>query len=281
MLLICSGYFFTILSIFGVRVHFANPRELSRFIRRIKPTYASMDSREAALQSFWHEFAGITWSKAKLRTLAAIIGNLWTVFKVKVSFSIASFIKHSAVSWSGVAWRITIAGALFSFNVWFWWSSFISSWDSTNTPSCYGQVYFFGKRSLKDATITTFFKVSSIILLVPVAFLASVLYNIVLAMVYFTRDFLYRHMVVHLVELANPDAWNKFSDKKKLAFGFSAALFVLPGLSPLSHMLKVMLEPVTSNKFRTVQQRGHTLTARSRFWIRSESRHRGGITEIR
>jgi len=107
---------------------------------------------------------------------------------------------------------------------------------------------------LKDNTVAMFFKTSSIILIVPVAFLVSVLYTIVSAMGRFTQDFMNRHIVVNLVELVKPGAWNNFSDKRKQAFGLIFALKGGLGLNPGSAILDIMLEPVTDNKFWTMNK---------------------------
>jgi len=60
MLLICFGYFFTILSLFGVRVQFANPKDLSKLLSRLKPTNTTLDTRAADWENLWTQFAGIS-----------------------------------------------------------------------------------------------------------------------------------------------------------------------------------------------------------------------------
>ena len=254
MLLICFGYFFTVLSIFGLRVHFANPNELSKLLHRLRPNGAYLHSIATEWRLFWAQYAETTLSKAPTRMVAASVLDVWKIFRIRVSFGIASFIKHPAVSWAGVAWRISIAGILFLFNLLFWWSAFKNPGDTNTAALCYGEAYFFGERSLDSWTVTVFFRVSSILLFIPVAFLASVLINIILAMWRFTRDVLFRKVIVGLVELMKPGAWDRLSDRRKLIFGITLAMGGAPGTNPLSTILDVMLETVTDNKFWTINK---------------------------
>jgi len=255
MLLICFGYFFTVLSFLGVRVYWSHPAELSLFLQHIKPTREFWKNRAQDINRFWNNFT--LWEVAPKRTMVAILLDLLKIMTLGITIGAASYIRHPAVSWSGVAWRSLVGSTLLGFNLWFWWSSFIPSWQDANDPSCYAQLYFFGRRSFGDETLTTFFKACSIILAVPIFSLLCMCFNVLLAIFRFANQFLCRHCCINLIETATHLSWDSLPVRVKQSIGVISTIMVGPFISlgpDTSAVLDIMLEDRTPNKFWTINK---------------------------
>jgi hypothetical protein len=252
MLLICSGYFFTVLSFLGLRMHFSSPKRLARFIQRMIPSPNFLESRRKDWKTFLENLTQTSKESAPMKTYIALFLDIVKLVTMKVSFRTAAYVRYPAVSWSGVAWRSFIASFLFGYSIWFWFSNWLAI--TRNRSSCSPTLYLFGRRSLNDMNIN-FFRASTIILAVPILFLLLIFAVILIALLQFTRDFVFRHGVISVMEAVKAGSWDRLPEKSKQGVGLILAIlpnFIVPFDSP--HFLDVLLEPYSESKFWTLKK---------------------------
>lgn len=195
MLLICLGYFFTVLSFLGIRLYFLKTASTAKAINEFKgwrvSWYASRKRRSKRMLDIGKAIRADIAGKGVLEILKVTLGAPMTT-TLGMSFTSASSVKHRAVSWSGVVWRTTIASMVASINIYLWWSPWRSQRNVVDPSHCDALVFFFGRQEMSPAMIT-FFKVASIIVAVPIFYLFLVLYQVLSAMLQLTNEVVLHH----------------------------------------------------------------------------------------
>jgi hypothetical protein len=189
-----------------------------------------------------------------MKTFIAELLDIVKLVTVKVSLSTAAYVRYPAVSWSRVAWRSFIASFVFGYSVWFWFSNWLITTRIADNSLCSPRLYFFGRRSLNDTNIN-FFRASIIILAVPIFFLLLIFTVILLALIRFTRDFLFRHGVISVMEAVKAGSWDELPEEAKQGIGL---MCVIQGGSigtfAWTGILDVLLEPYSESKFWTLNK---------------------------
>lgn len=242
MLLICFGFFFTVLSFLGIRLYFLTPASIAKTIEGVRRSCVSgYGSRKGRWKRTVHSVVALMVDTTGEGVLGAALGAA-KMFTLDISFTSASSVKHRALSWSGVVWRTAIASIVASINIYLWWSPWRSLQNAADATQCDTLVYFFGRQELSPAMIT-FFKVASIVLAVPIFYLFIVLYQILLVMLRLTYE-----VVLHRIfgstfgDSRLFRSWDKLPEPlKKYFFGTVFVPMSPIGFSPLLDILEAYL----------------------------------------
>ena len=245
MLLICFGFFFTVLSFLGIRLYFLTAASIAKMFKRawtsLNSWYASRKGRGKRVFHSMKAALADTGSTGARGLLEVTLSAL-KMLTLDMSFTSASSVKHHSLSWSGVLWRTAIASMVASVNIYLWWSPWRLHRNATDVTQCDTLVYFFGRQELSP-TMVTFFKTASIILAVPIFYLFLVLFVVLRAMLRLTRDVvLHRLFGSTFGDTRLFASWNKLPEPVKKYF-FSGSFFPTTpfGFSPLLDILEVYL----------------------------------------
>lgn len=163
MFSICFGFYFTVLSIFGFRIHFLRPESVREFAHEFLHTDMG---RHAVKQNVKRGARSIT-------TALSMFRGIVTPFKI--SFTSAAFGKHYSLSWTGIAWRSGIASLVCCLNIYFWFNGFDARDDQSSLDDCGYAVFLFASFRL-DSAAQTAFKVLAIILSIVPFYIIYVAY---------------------------------------------------------------------------------------------------------
>lgn len=246
MLLICFGYFSTVLSLLGIRLRFLTPASTAKTIQLFRgwcvSWYASRKGRSKRMLDNVRAVMADTDGRGPLGIFKVTLSAL-EIITLGVSFTSASSVKHRAVSWSGVVWRTTIASMVASINIYLWWSPWRSQQNADNPGHCDDLVFFFGRQELSP-TIITFFKVVSVILAVPIFYLFLVLYQVVSAILQLTHDVTMHHFFGSALRDSRLfRSWDKLPEPMR-KYIISSAFLPMPfnGLRPWHNILEAYLD---------------------------------------
>lgn len=246
MLLICFGFYFTVLSFLGVRLYFMTPASIAKMFKKVRRSWVEWyDSRKGRWKRIRDSVIAIVADRDGLGSGAPIevILSTMKLITLGLSFTTASSVKHYALSWSGVVWRTAIASMVASINIYLWWAPWRSHQNAADATHCEASVFFFGRQEMSP-TMVTFFKVASIILAVPIFYLFIVLYQVLVVMFQLTQE-----VVFHRIFKSRFGdgrlfrSWNKLPDPvKKYLFSRAFVPATPVGLSPLIDILGAYLD---------------------------------------
>ena len=242
MLLICFGFFFTVLSFLGIRLYFLTPASIAKTIKGVRRSWVSWyASRKGRWKRTVHSVVALMVDTTGMGVLGAALSAA-KMFTLGISFTTASSVKHRALSWSGVVWRTAIASMVASINIYLWWSPWRLHQYVADATQCDTLVYFFGRQQLSSAMIT-FFKIASIVLAVPIFYLFIVLYQVLSVMLQLTYE-----VVLHRIfgsTFGNSRlfrSWNKLPEPlKKYFFGTVFVPLSPIGFNPLLDIVEAYL----------------------------------------
>lgn len=246
MLLICFGYFFTVLSFLGIRLYLLTPASIAKTIRMFRgwcvSWYASRKGRSKRMLDSVRSVMADTDGRGPIGIFKVTLTALTTT-TLGVSFTSASSVKHRAVSWSGVVWRTTIAAMVASTNIYLWWSPWRSQRNVFDPSHCEALVFFFGRQEMSP-TMITFFEVVSVILAVPIFYLFLVLYQVVSAILQLTHDVAVHHFFGSTLRGNRLfRSWDKLPEPMR-RYIISSAFLPMPfnGLRPWHNILEAYLD---------------------------------------
>jgi hypothetical protein len=173
LLLLSSGFFCTVLSVLGLRLHLLQPSALGpfrhAFWKAVNRALEFLDASEADDESVVELLYAITelwwfqrWPRKMPRRQTSSKTEL-----ARINFRSASDIRHYALSWAGVVVRSLVGCFLAILCLLTWWSS--SKATADRTDPCVTTVYFFGPQDL-SGSLFVFFRVATILLTIPVGF---------------------------------------------------------------------------------------------------------------
>jgi len=110
-----------------------------------------------------------------------------------------SFLKHRALSWSGLTWRAIIYAAVAVVNLWFWFSR----GTLPTAKTCYPIVFFFSRQKL-EGSIVIFFKVVGIIFCVYAGIISLILAVFALKFVQYIYFSFYQRATYDALETVRP-----------------------------------------------------------------------------
>ena len=208
MLQFSFGYFFTTMSIIGVRVQVMSPRRLAELLdslfavrRRVRESLIGqpfLNSKREKAEDKKQRGRILAW-------LYHVVGFMH-VYSLNIPMAAISFLKPSVLSWSGVLWRTIIAGMVSGFNIWFWFYGI--DYLHTGQP-CVTEVFIFSKLTL-EGPLLGFFKSVGVIFAVPALFLFAYLGIIALRLFIFFAVCVYREIIFDTVESIEPGRVEKF-----------------------------------------------------------------------
>jgi hypothetical protein len=205
MLLLSSGFVFTVLSFLGLRLHFLRPSTLRKFRSKVV----------AAWKDFCDNLkAGVHNRRDQIR-FTRIIGLLIhsTSTVLTLGFKSGSGFKHPALSWAGVAIRCATGTILGFLSVYAWWQyphQALPDSDDFCTPT----FFFFGPRK-GAGNMLVFFKTIAIILLVPVGFSSYLCVMFSVRILALGEDWVGRYVVIKTAEAFSPGSWDALSSEKR------------------------------------------------------------------
>lgn len=209
MLLLSSGFVFTVLSILGLRLHFLQPLTLKLFRKR------------------WHDSRKQSQTQGKegrlARAIRAILPDPEPVLKkhlMEFSFRAASGVKHPSLSWAGVVVRSATVSLLAALSTWVWFKHDARYSTDDNDNGCENTLFFFGVRK-PTGDLLRFFRVASVALAVVPTGLLIVSAAFTLKFVIFGELWLARHAAAKFFGKEN---WNKLGNREKQALGIRLAL---------------------------------------------------------
>lgn len=164
MFSICFGFYFTVLSIFGFRLHFLQPETVREFAHEF--LHVDM-GQQAIVQNFKRLQA-----QRSVTAAVSMCRGLLTPFKI--SFTSAAFGKHYSLSWTGIVWRSGIASLVCGLNIYFWFYA-LDSQKGALLGDCGYEVFLFAPFRL-DGAAQTAFKVLSIMLSIVPFYVVYVTY---------------------------------------------------------------------------------------------------------
>ena len=174
MLLICYGYFMTVLNMFGFRIRLLSPVHLPKLMKTLEEAFRACSRFSHQTLASWSDRFDIFLKELSLeQPVLAYLKFFWNpaIDTVTVPLKAASSMKHDSFSWGGVAWRVAIASAVYSSSIWYWFGNWRSARASANEEDCNTQVFLFGLRSLESHTVT-FFRTVTIAMAIPMLWLA-------------------------------------------------------------------------------------------------------------
>jgi len=210
LLLLSSGFFCTVLSFLGLRLHFLQPSALRAFRHA---------SRDAFRQVLDFVTAPLTEPHHHNSMWCGLL--LYRQFRSKrkvfhISFRSISEIRHHALSWAGVVVRSAVGCFLATLCLITWSTSPRAAPDGKD--SCGTIVYFFGTRDL-SGSMFAFFRVATIILLIPVGGLCLYSSKSLIGLIGHSKDWLVRYGIIRASEMVSPGAWDRLEERKKIAVG--------------------------------------------------------------
>jgi hypothetical protein len=222
MIMICFGFYFTVLSSLGIRIFFLDPEKLALFLGEVKETLEPWLTNGTKWKDLRHRFQGLMNNSASWRRLDGL-KEITKLMTITFSFNAASFVKHPSLSWAGVMWRAAIASLVAVLNIWLWFSPWMTQHETRDDGSlCIPSVYFFGQQAL-SGTISIFFKVSAVILAIPAFFLFLLFMKVAESLLTFTYDFLLRRTTISLVERGTAIPWDKLPERTKRMIGLAVS----------------------------------------------------------
>ena len=216
MLQFCFGYFFTTMSIVGVRLQAMTPRRLAALMdavasvpRRLRESLIAQPflrppptARESLQRAARRQQRG-----AVAAWLYHAVGFLH-VYSLNVPMATISFLKPKVLSWSGVLWRTGIAGMVSAFNIWFWYYGL--DWLARDRPpGCVPQAFMFAEIPLSGHYLGLM-KAGGILVAIPAFFLVVYLGLISLRLAVFFAVCIYREIIYRTVETIEPGSFEKF-----------------------------------------------------------------------
>jgi hypothetical protein len=218
MLLLSSGFVFTVLSFLGLRLHFLRPSTTRTFrgnlCTTIKNLVATFRSLGAALKDLIISLTNAQGVRAKQQSpLIATIKRL--VKSAHLTFGLKSFskLKHPALSWAGVVARCAIGTFSAVVGILVWWE-----YSTQPLPDgagfCIPTFFFFGVRS-GTGSMLWFFRIAAILLTIPVAYPLGFAISFLLEFGTMGEDWLLRYGIIKMAETIKPGAWDSLSDDEK------------------------------------------------------------------
>lgn len=200
LLLLSSGFFCTVLSFLGLRLHFLQPSALRAFHRALRKTLRRVLPLMFKLPETNDE-TDESWSNIGL---------------LRISFRSASKIRHHALSWAGVILRSSVGCFLAILCLLTSWSTPKATAD--RAEPCVTTVFFFGPRDL-SGSLYMFFRASTILLTIPVGCLFLFFLVLLARLVGHGKDWLLRYGVIGLSEAVSPGTWDRLGRREKIILG--------------------------------------------------------------
>jgi hypothetical protein len=216
LLLLSWGFFCTVLSFLGLRLRLLRPSSLKPFRQALIPMLASP-----------------TTYPPRLSPLSGLKVNPWILFRtrLRISFQPNSKFRHWALSWAGVIVRSAIGYFLAVLSLLTWWEN--PATTAERADPCVTTVCFFGSRDL-SGSLFAFFRVATIILTIPAAWLFLVSLQLVMRLMCHAGDWYVRYWVIRASEFVSPGAWDRLDGDKKIALGALVGFWTNP-LAVLSY----------------------------------------------
>lgn len=213
MLLLSSGFVFTVLSFLGTRLHLLRASGAMQYRNNLSATIkAILDGLGNLAAAFQDIF---TFSAPPSNPLRIKFKRLVTSASMSFGLRSVSGFKHPALSWAGVVARCTVGTFLATASLLAWWRYPPQS-PSDDGGSCAPIFFFFGSRN-GASSLLLFFKVTAILLAIPVSYLFLFFGNFVLMFCQLSKDWFARWGAIKMVETISPGAWDGFSEQKKEA----------------------------------------------------------------
>lgn len=213
MLLLSSGFVFTVLSFLGTRLHLLQASGARQYRNNLSATIkAILDALGNLAAAFKDIF---TFSAPPRGPLRIKVKRLVTSASMSFGLESVSGFKHPALSWAGVVARCTVGTFLATVSLLAWWR-YPPQPRSDDGGSCAPTFFFFGSRN-GAGSLLLFFKVTAILLAIPVGYLFLFFGNFVLMFCHLSKDWFTRWGVIKMVETISPGAWDGFSEQKKQA----------------------------------------------------------------
>jgi hypothetical protein len=255
MLLLSSGFVFTVLSFLGVRLHLLRPSSTRQFrdtisiiIKNLVTTLDGLDTaiRDPSGSSIAGSESGVNHWLPSTTMIKRLLKGAHMTFGLK---SISS-LKHPALSWAGGVARCLTGTFLAVVSILVWWKYSTQSLPSGGGP-CTPVFFFFGVRT-STGSMLWFFRVAAILLAAPVAYSLSIALLFMLEFANLGGDWIYRYGIIKATETIKPGAWDALSDEEKQSLRallrpnmrVSAAQPLRLGadVRPLLHLLRSIIE---------------------------------------
>jgi hypothetical protein len=195
LLLLSSGFFCTVLSVLGLRLHLLQPSALRAFRHAFWKAVDWAPEFWSALEPVVDLLHAITelWWYRQMR--ASQMPRRQTSSKKEgINLRSASDIRHYALSWAGVVVRSLVGCFLAILCSLTWWSS--SKATADRTDPCVTTVYFFGPQDL-SGSLFVFFRVATILLTIPVGCLLLLIMFVLARLVDHSSDWIDRYEDFH------------------------------------------------------------------------------------
>jgi hypothetical protein len=207
------GYFFTTMSIIGVRLQLMSPARMAELLDALAKVPERL--RESFIGQPFFERRGSAEKQKKVRGSFATrflkLAGFLHVYSLNVPMAAISFLKPAVLSWSGVLWRTVIAGMVSGFNLWFWYYGL--DYLTPGQP-CVTEVFLFAQLPLQGHLIG-FFKALGIIFGFPAFFLCIYLGFIAIRLAIFFAVCVYREFIFRTAESIEPGFVEKFQGTLK------------------------------------------------------------------
>jgi hypothetical protein len=218
MLLLSSGFVFTVLSFLGIRLHFLRPSSTRRFretlstiFKNLMTTFASLEV--AVLDLIVASVPERTVRAKQRHPFITTVKRL--VLSAHMTFGLKSIseLKHPALSWAGVVGRCAIGTFSAVVSILVWWQYSTQSLPN-GAGSCTPIFFFFGLRS-GTGSMLWFFRVAAILLTFPVAYPLNFALSFMSEFGTLGGDWLFRYRIIKMAEAIKPGSWDTLSDEEK------------------------------------------------------------------
>lgn len=214
LLLMSSGFVFTVLSFLGLRLQFLQPsssmafrKTVSRGLKKLSTTSALPDRQQSQHNQYVSGLLPVT-HKFVLKLVPGL----------QHSFGLSSFsgLKHTSLSWAGVMARSTVGTLLAILSILAWWK-YAGETTFDSVSPCVQRIYFFGTREIRGASdsLLWFFKIMAILLAIPVGYLSLLSVLLVREIVYMSEDYLRQRGIVKISSFLAPLLWDPLSERTK------------------------------------------------------------------
>jgi hypothetical protein len=218
MLLLSSGFVFTVLSCLGLRLHFLQPSSTKQFRENLCSTFKSLmttlKSVDTAIDDIIDSHISVRGVRAEQRPpLLPTIKRLLLSAHMTFGLKSISKLKHPALSWAGFVARCAIGTFSAVVSILVWWNYSTQSFPDGDGP-CTPVFFFFGSRS-GTGSMLWFFRVAAILLTFPVAYPLNFAISFMSEFRRLSEDWLFRYGIIKMAEAIKPGAWDTLSDEEK------------------------------------------------------------------
>ncbi|KAF2489232.1 hypothetical protein BU16DRAFT_567413 [Lophium mytilinum] len=184
MLQICFGFYFTVLSILGIRLQLLGPGRLERLNKSLRKLLSTMTKKNPkpdpgldatatadgpATLPFVIPYVNIyvrlicdrlmhfkPIAPADILQLLREAAEPIPTRVSRIPIGNLSSLKHHSLSWSGVLWRSSIAALLVASDLWLWYTGIQTLPTESDGAKCISSVFMFSRQPLRHAMLTLY-----------------------------------------------------------------------------------------------------------------------------